>query len=295
MRMEAKRFSLKADNNIDLYGEAWLASSPPARAAVVIVHGLGGHSGGFQKIARPLSAAGYDAYLFDQRGHGRSGEQRGHVNDWREYLDDLQRVIDYTKQHATHSGQVFLYGHSMGAMVVLDYLQHCPATPIAGVAISSLPIQSLNESRPYLAWCAAILSRILPRKNIHLGLEELPDHLRDDATPSRLDEDELAHSQVSLKWGAEAFKAIKRIKQNNHHLRVPLLLQHGALDHVNHINGARTYYAGVPHEDKQLIVYPNVYHDTVTDAPDDPALQDLVGWLNAKVNNQTHHNNNNRT
>src|SRR4029450_189511 len=56
-------------------------ATPPARAAVVMVHGFSAHCGLFRHVAAALAGAGFAVTAFDCRGHGRSegrdGDGRG--------------------------------------------------------------------------------------------------------------------------------------------------------------------------------------------------------------------------
>jgi acylglycerol lipase len=49
----------------------WAADAP--KAAILLVHGIGEHSGRYEHVGGALAAAGYDTLGFDQRGFGKSG------------------------------------------------------------------------------------------------------------------------------------------------------------------------------------------------------------------------------
>ena len=51
-------------------------------ASVLLIHGLGEHSGRYEHVGDQLAAAGIDTYGFDNRGNGGSGGRRGHVDRW---------------------------------------------------------------------------------------------------------------------------------------------------------------------------------------------------------------------
>src|ERR1700761_425103 len=46
--------------------------NPSAREAVLIVHGLGEHSGRYEQLAQWFLARGYAVRSYDQRGHGHT-------------------------------------------------------------------------------------------------------------------------------------------------------------------------------------------------------------------------------
>jgi alpha-beta hydrolase superfamily lysophospholipase len=58
----------------------------------------------------------------------------------------------------------------MGSLVVLDYLLQRPAG-LAGAIISSPPLEPSGVATPYLVAVARILSGVLPRVSVDLGLD----------------------------------------------------------------------------------------------------------------------------
>ena len=67
-------------------GGAW-AGAP--WASVLLVHGLGEHSGRYEHVGDQLSAAGLETWAYDHRGNGGSGGRRGDVERWSQLHDDL--------------------------------------------------------------------------------------------------------------------------------------------------------------------------------------------------------------
>ncbi len=58
-----------------LYLRDWPVASP--RHAVLLVHGLGEHSGRYQALAQWFNARGYAARSYDHSGHGQSRGRAG--------------------------------------------------------------------------------------------------------------------------------------------------------------------------------------------------------------------------
>jgi alpha-beta hydrolase superfamily lysophospholipase len=141
---------------------------------VVVVHGLGEHAGRYAILAEALSARGYAVLSYDLRGHGKSEGLRGHVASFDMYLQDLARVISSAEECLPGPGPAFLYGHSMGGLVVLRHLQVGHATA-PGVILSA---PWLATAAPIPRWklaLASVLRRIAPWLAIptSLDVEEL--------------------------------------------------------------------------------------------------------------------------
>jgi pimeloyl-ACP methyl ester carboxylesterase len=93
-----------------------------ADLTVILLHGLLGDRDSWRHQTTHLTSRHPDIRViaYDQRGHGRSGRGCALSNTLRQLARDLDAVIDTT----TPTGHIVLVGHSMGAMTILQYLQH---------------------------------------------------------------------------------------------------------------------------------------------------------------------------
>jgi alpha-beta hydrolase superfamily lysophospholipase len=82
-----------------------------------------------------LKDAGFAAYVLDQRGHGRSGGQRGHLSRFSQLLGDLQAFRRAVRRRLDVP-QV-LVGQGFGGLVVLRYLETQPGEPPVAAVISN--------------------------------------------------------------------------------------------------------------------------------------------------------------
>jgi pimeloyl-ACP methyl ester carboxylesterase len=93
-----------------------------ADLTVILLHGLLGDRHSWRHQTSHLTSHHPDIRViaYDQRGHGRSGRGCALSNTLGQLARDLDAVIDTT----TPTGHIVLVGHSMGAMTILQYLQH---------------------------------------------------------------------------------------------------------------------------------------------------------------------------
>jgi pimeloyl-ACP methyl ester carboxylesterase len=93
-----------------------------ADLTVILLHGLLGDRDSWRQQTSHLTSRHPDIRViaYDQRGHGRSGRGCALSNTLGQLARDLDAVIDTT----TPTGPIVLVGHSMGAMTILQYLQH---------------------------------------------------------------------------------------------------------------------------------------------------------------------------
>ena len=90
-------------------------------ASLLLVHGLGEHSGRYEHVGDHLAAAGIDTHAYDQRGNGASGGARGDIDRWSRFHDDLEEQLVSLRQSAD-GRPVVLYAHSLGGLVAAGYL-----------------------------------------------------------------------------------------------------------------------------------------------------------------------------
>ena len=102
----------------------WCAREP-GRGAFILAHGMGEHSLRYASLAESLTAAGFDVYANDHRGHGKTVQDDSQLGDygpdgWRGLIDDEIRLIRRVREE--HAGPILILGHSMGSMVVQHLL-----------------------------------------------------------------------------------------------------------------------------------------------------------------------------
>jgi pimeloyl-ACP methyl ester carboxylesterase len=138
----------RADDGVDL--ALYRARPAAARAGappILLVHGTFSNrrfflGGGVRGLARWLAERGFDAWVAELRGHGRSGE-RGRAAAWR-FEDWIRRdapalvrgVLDATGQE-----RLVWIGHSAGGVIAVAYagLRHTWSDRIAGMVLVGAP------------------------------------------------------------------------------------------------------------------------------------------------------------
>lgn len=273
--MERREGIFRGMDGLELYYQGWRPNGQ-ARAVLAVVHGVGEHSGRYMNIVNRLTGRGYVVYGFDQRGHGRSPGQRGHINSWGEYRGDLNAFLNVIGEHEPNL-PLFLLGHSMGALVALDYLL-CHPVALRGAIVSGAPIEPAGVAKPYLVVLARFLSRVWPRFSLRLRLDT-PALSRDPAVVKAYETDPLVHGLATSRWGTESLATIKRVKAQAAEVNVPILFIHGGADRLNSPNGSRSFFEKVNVSDKELKVYPGSYHEPHNDIDYEQVTNDIEKWL----------------
>ncbi len=266
---------LTGAGGLELYWQNWRPESAP-RAAVVLVHGVGEHSGRYANVVGPLVGDGYAVYGYDQRGHGRSPGPRVHIDHWSEYREDLRACLGLVAREEADRPLV-VYGHSLGSLVVLDYLLE-GSGGLAGAIVSGVPLEPAGIASPLLVAVARLLSGVRPRRSLDLRLDAAA-LSRDPEVVEAYRADPLVTSRATVRWGTESLAAVRRVKEGMGTVDVPLLVLHGEADRLNLVDGARALAEALPHGDTTLRIYPGVYHEPHNDLGHEQVAADVVGWL----------------
>ena len=262
-----------ADGQV-LYVRDWPHPSP--RGSILLVHGLGEHSGRYTRLAQWLHLRGYAVRCYDQRGHGQTAGQRGAIKRGDDLLDDLAAV--YTDFASTQSGKPFLLGHSMGGLVAVRAVLDARITPPA--MMLSSPALRTHESR-FMQHVARLLTRGLPNLPLRNGLPfDKLSHEPETVTAYR--EDPLRHGWITPRLADFIFRAGAASIADASQLKTPTLLLVAGSDELVDPSGSRDFASGA-WATRQLTTrfFDTLYHELFNEA--EPArsqvLKQLGDWL----------------
>jgi alpha-beta hydrolase superfamily lysophospholipase len=147
------------------FWQGWTVEPPVG--VVVLVHGLHEHGGRYRHVAARLARAGYASYVVDHPGHGRSPGTRGDIGSMASTVAGVDATVRLAADR--HPGvPLFVYGHSLGGLISLQYLTGSPDPRIRGAVISA-PALDTDAASGVQRRVAPVLSRLLP----HLGVLSL--------------------------------------------------------------------------------------------------------------------------
>jgi len=272
----AEEGTFKGAEGVELFSVCWRPLGEP-RAVVALVHGIGEHSGRYSTLVTHLTAAGFAVCSFDLRGHGRSPGRHGHIGSWVEYREDVRAFLAITSKQFP-GRPMFLYGHSLGALIVAEFMIAYPGAELAGLIVSGIPLEPTGVSKPHLVALARGLSKVLPTFSVSLGVDGSR-LSRDPEVVREYNEDPMVHHVGTVRWGAETLGAIERVKARAGAIKLPILILHGGDDKVNSVSGSRELLDKVSSADKKLIVYPGGMHEPHNDIDREKVVSDVEEWL----------------
>lgn len=274
MKHSEARF--KGQKDVEIFWQSWVPAKPP-RAVVVIVHGLGEHSGRYAHVAQALVDADCAVYAMDHRGHGKSGGPRTFIDSFANTVADIDTVVEIARK-ANPRKPTFLLGHSMGGALSLSYAIKNPGKLKA--LILSGPAVALDGAPPMMKPIAKLLSTFAPKLGMFAVAPELVS--RDAAVVADYASDPLnAHGKVPARTLGEIVKFVELLPGLLPVLQLPLLIQHGRDDKLAGVAGSELVISRVSSKDKTLKIYDGLYHEIFNELPADRArvLKDLREWI----------------
>lgn len=246
------------------------------RGSVVLMHGLGEHSGRYRHLAEFFNQCGLSVRCYDHRGHGRSQGARGDVINGDPMVQDAEIVIDDFAAH--FADPPFLFGHSMGGLFAARFAL-ARLSPLRGLILSS-PALAVRLS-PLQLKLLKLMHAIAPRVGVPNGLS--PAVLSHDAkVVAAYKADPLVHNKISARLMRSMLSSIEYCQSRAPTLDLPTLMMISGDDHLVDADGSKRFFARLPAGQAELHVYDDLYHEIFNEGDERP-FADLRAWLDKLI------------
>ncbi len=248
---------LTAGDGTPLHLSVWRPDGPPV-AAMVLLHGFGEYGGRYEAWASLFAARGVVACMHDQRGHGRTPGPRGVAPNYDAFLDDTALMTDKIRRE--YPGlPLFLYGHSMGGNVALNYLLKRDQTAFCGAIVTSPWLRLPHEPPRPLVWALSAVSRLYPALSLRTRVR--PERLtHEQEIVERVRRDEHYHNTLGVRIAGQIMAAGRYALKHAGEITIPVLLLSGGQDQVVSPLAisvfARSAGANIRHID-----FPSLFHE----------------------------------
>lgn len=279
--MKTTKLTLNARDGLLLHGLSWMPSKP--KAYIVVIHGLWEHAGRYKRFAEAAVARGFGVTAVDLRGHGLSPGESTFVENFSEFLLDVDAIIAHTRELAG-SQPIMLMGHSLGGAIATRWIAERQPSPesVAGLALSSAALKIGKDVPKVLQVLAPMISLIAPR--LRLSAADPKSISRDPVEIKRYLEDPLnCHRPAQARTGAEILAAIAANRLAARVLTQPIYLFHGGRDTLTDPDGSRELYKEWGGKDKTLRIWPNSVHETLNDLDRVDVTRELLDWITSKT------------
>jgi len=243
-------------------------------AVILLIHGLGEHSGRYDEWAKRFTDSGVALMSFDLPGHGLSGGKRGTMPSFTDLYSYFDSILD--ELHNEFKGiPVILYGHSLGGGMVLHYLIK-NAPDVKGAIVTSPWIRLTEEPPRFKVWLASVSKKLVPDMTQPSGLKTR--YLSHDSqVVSAYESDPLVHGLISAGLFASMTSAGNDILQQASGIKTPLLLMHGRDDMITSPSGTIEVAGEAP--SVTLKLWDGAYHEVHNESIKDEHFSFIREWI----------------
>ena len=242
------------------------------KADIVLVHGLGEHSGRYARTGSLLAEAAYKVRGFDLLGFGASSGERADVARWSLFLDQVEGNL---RSARTEGRPLILMGHSLGGLIALDYA--LAERPRPDLLVLSSP--ALGGGKGWQRSLAPILARLFPTTLVPSRITG--DQLsRDPKVGEAYFADPLVLTKASTRLGASIFSTQDRLLAALDALDIPTLVIHGGQDNLvpTDTSEALTRVTGLTRR-----VFPELRHETMNEPEGPEVVAEIIDWIASKT------------
>lgn len=214
---------------------------------LILAHGTLSNAGTVEGLGRYLAGQGYDVWLLEWGGHGKSLAPQGNRDFEAPAFADLPQALDFVRARTGHA-KVFWIGHSGGGLLALMHLARYPQAQDCFAGLALLGSQATDAARTFAHKVRAVflygLTRIMgrtPRLFASMG---------DEGEPTQL----LAQWAVwnlSGRWlGRDGFNYLSALES----LKIPCLVMAGTRDVIAPAKGCRQVFDRLGSQDKTWVL-----------------------------------------
>lgn len=276
--MKHQTYDWKDKQGRFIFGQSWLPDSEPL-AVICHLHGQSDHSSRFAHVAAFFVKNNIAFMTADLIGHGKSAGVRGHVLKFEEYLDTVDLLID-AAEAAYARIPIFIYGHSMGGNIALNYAVQTQRN-IRGYIITSPWIRLAFEPPAWKVALGKTVKSIYPALLQPTGLD-VNAISRDKEVVAAYSKDPLVHGKISASGFFEILMHGKNILTAASQLKAPILLMHGTGDQLTSYIASRA----LAEQRKDIITYKEfdgLYHELHNEPEKQLIFDAMLSWIQTQL------------
>ena len=269
---------IKSSNNVNIFYKKDIPNNP--KGIVVIVHGFAEHLGRYDYFVENLNQNGFVCYRFDNRGHGKSGGETLDLEDYIDFVNDADLVVQKAKSDFPNL-PIFMFGHSMGGFITALYGEKFKDR-LNGQVLSGAATDEPLQSTAALKKIINIGNKIFPKLRVKNDLSALIS--RDNTVIDNYRKDPLIHDKATIRFYKQFIvEGITYLKNNAKEYNYDCLILHGKDDKIISYKSSENFYNKISSKDKKIKIYDNLYHEILNESDRDIVINDIIDWLKDKT------------
>ncbi|QQS29772.1 MAG: lysophospholipase [Sphingobacteriales bacterium] len=271
-------------NGSKIHAQLWQSENKlEIKGVICLVHGLGEHIGRYEHFARFFVNNNYVVIACDLLGHGQSEGRRGHVGSFNQFYEQIDRLLEEASKRFPGEPK-FIYGHSMGGNIVLNYaIARSPR--VLGIVLSApwlRPAMEVPASKIALTKIATVLLPWYFESN-GIDINQLS---RDNAVCEAYQKDPLVHDKISARLFMSITEQAEFATHNYSQLRVPVLLMHGTADGLTSYQASEEF-ASAAKGKVEFKSWPGFFHELHNEPEQNEVFDFVLNWIDSKLQHST--------
>ena len=275
MLLNNTSYTIPSSDGIDLFIRDY--SLQNSNKVILIIHGLGEHSGRYLKLIQDFNDKNISVFTIDIRGHGKSGGKRGHSPSYKQLMSDIQYFIKHVTNKISNQ-KYFLYGHSFGGNLVINY-SFQKNQKINGIIATSPCIKPAIRPSRIKLFMGKLFQKLIPSLRLSSGikingisknLQVIKDYINDP----------LNHNKVSIQLGLDIVSSGIYALENSQYITVPMLVFHGKNDELTSYSASKKL-AENSGSNIKFIGFNDAYHEIHNEPEKAELLRNIFNWINS--------------
>jgi alpha-beta hydrolase superfamily lysophospholipase len=255
-------------------------SGAPARARVVVIHGIQSHAGWYEHSCTRLSQAGFAVDFLDRRGAGINKQNRGDTPSFRRLLDDLAEHLRSLRER--DKLPIFLVAISWGGKLGTALERYRPGL-IDGLAL--LCPGFFSRVKPaFFQRMRIFFSRLVrPTRKFFIPLNSADLFTATPRWQKFIENDPLSLRKVTARLLIESVRLDYYLRFVPRRVQVPVLLLLAEHDRIIDNAPTRRFVDRFASSDKEVIEYPDAHHTLEFEPDPERFIDDLARWLDRHI------------
>ena len=273
MSLNNTSYTIPASDGINLFIRDY--SLHDSNKVILIIHGLGEHSGRYLKLIQDFNNKNISVFIIDIRGHGKSEGKRGHSPFYNQLMSDIQYFINHVTNKISNQ-KYFLYGHSLGGNLVINY-SFMKNKKITGIIATSPCIKPAIEPTRMKLFMGKLFQKFIPSLRLSNGIKVNGISRNLQVIKDYID-DPLVHNQVSVQLGLDIISSGIYALENSQYITVPMLVFHGKNDELTSYSASEKLVENSGPNIK-FIGFEDAYHEIHNELEKEELLRNIFNWI----------------
>ena len=277
--MRYHQYNVSAADSTGLFVRQFVPVEPEqSRRTLLIVHGTSEHGGRYRHVAQEAVRRGWEVIVPDMRGHGKSRGVPVHVDNFEEYLQDLDTLFQYFELNPDRTA---VMGHSFGGLITARYAQTRPTRTSALVLLS--PLLGLRvKINPLSYLLGKCMTYIAPRTRFQSTVP-VEHTTRNERVLGLREKDQYLHRSVTAAWFFEMKSALDKVWKEAPELIVPVLALQAGDDMIVEPSATAPCLSKTGSTDRSFKLLEGHYHELLNEPDWRETLAHVLSWLETRL------------